>query len=171
MGAASKSATPTSEREIVMTRTLDAPRDRVFAVWTDPKHVSNWYGPNGFTVTIHEMDVRPGGVWRFIMHGPDGTDFDNYIAFLEVVRPERLVFLHGSTADDPNAFDASVTFAEQGDAGDKTLVTLRMLFKTKEQRDQTVGFGAVELGYQTLGRLAAYVAGPALTHTSHRDGR
>jgi uncharacterized protein YndB with AHSA1/START domain len=171
MDVAGKSAAPTSDREIVLTRTLDAPRDRVFAVWTDPKHVTNWYGPNGFTVTIHEMDVRPGGVWRFIMHGPDGTDFDNYISFVEVVRPERLVFLHGSTANDPNAFDSSVTFAEQGEAGDKTLVTLRLLFKTKEQRDQTIGFGAVELGYQTLGRLAAYVAGPASTPTSNRDGR
>lgn len=167
MSATSKSATPESDREIVMTRTLDAPRDRVFAVWTDPTHVGNWYGPTGFTITTHEMDVRPGGVWRFIMHGPDGTDYDNHIEYREVVRPERLVLLHGSVADDPDAFDATVTFTDQGA---RTQVTMRMVFKTKEQRDQNIGIGAVELGNQTLGRLAEYVAGLAPSNATSRGG-
>lgn len=166
MDVASKSTPAESDREIVMTRVLDAPRDRVFSVWTDPQHVSRWYGPNGFTITTHEMDVRPGGVWRFIMHGPDGTDYDNRIDYLEVVPPERLVFLHGSAADDPNAFDSSVIFTEQGDHGDKTLVTMRSVFKTKQQRDYVIGFGAVELGHQTLGRLAEYVTGARMTNAN-----
>ena len=63
--------TNTAEREIVATRVFDASRELVFNMWIDPKHVAQWWGPKGFTNTIQEMDVRPGGVWRFIMHGPD----------------------------------------------------------------------------------------------------
>ena len=166
MSVTSNPAGPESEREIVMTHTLDAPRERVFDVWTYPRHVANWYGPDGFTITTHEMDVRPGGAWRFVMHAPDGTDFDNYIGYLEVVRPERLIFLHGSSADDPDMFDGSVTFESEGST---TRVTLRMVFRTKQQRDDTVGFGAVELGYQTLGRLARYVE-PTTTPISSETG-
>ena len=68
----------TADREIVATRVFDAPRDLVFRMWTDPAHIVHWWGPNGFTTTIHEMDVRPGGMWRFIMHGPDGVDYPQY---------------------------------------------------------------------------------------------
>ena len=60
------------------------------AQWTDPEHVAKWWGPTGFTNTIYEMDVRPGGVWRFVMHGPDGIDYQNKIVYIEVVKPERL---------------------------------------------------------------------------------
>jgi uncharacterized protein YndB with AHSA1/START domain len=88
--------TSTSDREIVATRVFDAPRELVFQMWTDPQHISNWYGPRGFTTTTHEMDVRPGGVWRHVMHGPDGTDYPNEIVYLEVVKPERLVYDHVS---------------------------------------------------------------------------
>ena len=70
-----------ARREIITTRVLDAPRELVWKAWTDPKHVAEWWGPNGFTNTIHEMDVRPDGVWRFIMHGPDGVDYKNEIVF------------------------------------------------------------------------------------------
>ena len=84
----------TPDREIVIKRTLDAPRELVFAAWTDLKHLPHWYGPNGFTTTIHEMDLRPGGVWRLTMHGPDGRDYTSKIVFSEVVRPERLVYRH-----------------------------------------------------------------------------
>ena len=117
----------------------------------------NAYLHDGFTITTHAMDVRPGGVWRFIMHGPDGTTYDNRIDYREVVRPERLVFLHGSVENDPEAFDASVTFTDQGG---KSLVTMRSVFRTKAQYDQVVGFGAVELGLQTLRRCAEYLEAP-----------
>ena len=73
--------------EIVTTRLLNAPRALVFEAWTDPHHVAQWWGPNGFTNTIHEMDVTPGGVWRFVMHGPDGVDYPNRIVYIEVVNP------------------------------------------------------------------------------------
>ncbi len=89
-------ATETTDREIVATRLLDAPRELVWEVWTDPKHLAQWWGSNGFANTIHEIEVKPGGVWRFIMHGPDGTDYKNEIVYVEVVKPERLVYDHVS---------------------------------------------------------------------------
>ena len=144
--------TSTADREIVTTRVLDAPRERVWKAWTDREQVAQWWGPNGFTSTIHEMDLRPGGVWRFVMHGPDGTDYKNKIIYDEIVKPERLSYLHESGPK----FHATATFDEQGG---KTTVTTRMLFDTVEERDRTVKvFGAVEGAKQTLGRLAEHVA-------------
>jgi uncharacterized protein YndB with AHSA1/START domain len=145
----------TAEREIIMTRIFNAPRELVFKAWTDPQHVDNWWGPTGFQNETCEMDVRPGGVWRYVMHGPDGVDYDNKIVYAEVVQPERLVYTHGSSVeDDPAAFHVTVTFDQQGD---KTLLTMRPLFATAAQRDAIVAFGAVELGQQSLGRLAEYI--------------
>ncbi|MCE9556439.1 MAG: SRPBCC family protein [Planctomycetes bacterium] len=155
-----KTTTPapsTADREIVITRVYDAPRQLVFDAWTDPKHIAQWWGPNGFTTTIHERTVRPGGVWRFIMHGPDGVDWPNRIDYLEVVPPERLVYYHDSDIDnDPDRFHVTVTFVE--DDG-RTTLTLRTLFNTVEQCEQVKAFGAVEGGKQTLERLAQFLAG------------
>ena len=149
-------ATAAGEREIVTTRVFDAPRELVFDAWTDPKHIAEWWGPNGFTTTVYEMDVRPGGMWRFMMHGPDGTDWPNRIVYREVVRPERLAFEHGSDIDDdPQRFQVTITFADH-EGG--TLLTQRMLFATAEQRARVIGFGAIELGQQTLDRFAAHLA-------------
>ena len=75
---------------IVTTRVFDAPRDLVWAAWTDPAHLAQWWGPDGFTTTTSAYDLRPGGTWRFMMHGPDGSDYPNRITFDEIVRPERL---------------------------------------------------------------------------------
>ena len=148
-------ALDTTEREIVTTRTFDAPRDLVFKAWTDPKHVAEWWGPNGFTNTIIEMNVRPGGVWRFIMHGPDGTDYPNRTVFHEVVEPERLVYTHDSDIDDdPDGFHVTVTFEARGH---KTIVTMRALLKSVEACVKAKAFGAVEGGKQTLERFAEYV--------------
>ena len=144
-------ATLTSAREIVITRVFNAPRELVFAAWTDPVHIGRWYGPNGFSITMQEMDVRPGGYWRFIMHGPDGTDYLNENQYLEIVKPERLVYLHGPTPK----FQATVTF--ENDNG-KTRLTLRTTFATAEERDYIVKtFHAIEGGNQTLARLAEFL--------------
>ncbi len=144
------------EREIVMTRVFDAPRELVFDAWTDPVNIDAWWGPDGFTTTTFERDVRPGGTWRYVMRGPDGTDYDNRMVYQEVSRPERIVYLHGHDVDDdPARFEVTVTFA---DLGGRTEMTTRTVFATAEQREQTVKFGAVELGYQTWARLAAYLA-------------
>src|SRR5215469_11779411 len=75
-------------RSIVTTRIIDAPRTLVFEAWTDPKHLAQWWGPNGFSTTTSSFDMRPGGVWRFVMHGPDGRDYQNHVTFEEVVKPE-----------------------------------------------------------------------------------
>ena len=83
-----------SSREIITTRHVDAPRDLVFRAFTEPEHVIHWWGPFGFRNTIHEMAVKPGGVWRFTMLGPDGTDYPNEIRYRDVVIPERLTYRH-----------------------------------------------------------------------------
>ena len=145
-----------ADREIVLSRELDAPRELVWRAYTDPAHLPNWWGPHGFTNTVHEIDVRPGGRWRFTMHGPDGTDYPNRIVYREVVAPERLEFAHGEDVDDdPDAFQVTVTFDDLG--GGRTRVTQRMLFPTAAQREAVVQFGAVELGKQTMDKLAAYL--------------
>ncbi len=142
-----------SDREIVATRLFDAPRQIVFQMWTDPKHIVNWWGPRGFTTTIHEMDVRPGGVWQFVMHGPDGTDYNNKIIYRDVESPELITYSHVSGP----VFDVTVTFTE---VDDKTSVTMRMLFESAAQRNKVAEeFGAVEGLHQTLDRLVEEVLG------------
>ena len=147
-----------SDREIVITRVYDAPREVVWDAWTDPQQVVHWWGPKGFTTTIHEMDVRPGGVWRLTMHGPDGTDYPNHSAFVEVVKPERIVYSHGGgRKGGPGAqFEATWTFEAQEA---KTKLTLRMVFPSAAARDLVVKtYNAIEGGNQTLGRLAEQLA-------------
>jgi len=147
----------TDTPDLVISRVFDAPRELVFKAWTEPAMLLRWWGPRGFTNTFHEIDVRPGGTWRFIMHGPDGVDYPNLIVFDEVIRPERLVYTHGSGVEgDPGTFNVTATFEEQGD---KTLLTLRMLFPTIEERDRVVNeHGALEGARQTLERLAEHLA-------------
>ena len=146
-----------TERELVFTRVFDAPRSLVFRAWTEPEHVAQWWGPDGFTTTIYEMDVRPGGVWRFVMHGPDGVDYKNRIVFNEVVKPERLVYTHaGEEADEAVHFHVTVTFTDQGG---KTRLTMRMTFDMAEELERVVKqYGAVEGAKQHLGRLGQYLA-------------
>jgi uncharacterized protein YndB with AHSA1/START domain len=105
----------TADREIVISRIVDARRERVWQAWTDQKHVAQWWGPRGFTTTTYKMDVRPGGVWRFVMHVPDGRDYQNKITYLEIVRPERLVYAHGGDDDlEPVSFRTTATFVDLG---------------------------------------------------------
>ena len=152
-GAASSD---TSDREILLSRTYDAPRELVFEAWIDPVHVAEWWGPAGFTTTSLEMDPRPGGTWRFIMHGPDGVDYPNRIDYLEITKPERLVYTHGSDEEPPQIqFEATLDFAERGG---QTELSLRMLFRTAAERDLVVEqYGAIEGGIQHLQRLADYL--------------
>lgn len=150
---------PTSwalDREIVLVRVLDAARHAVFAAWTDADAFCQWFGPEGFTCTVHTMDVRPGGHARFDMVAPNGTVFTNRFDYLEVVPGERLVMDHGADADDdPARFRVTVTLDEQGDG--KTVLTLRQLHPTAELRAEKIGFGAVELGLQTMHKLARHL--------------
>lgn len=150
-----KTHTDTRERELVMTRIINAPRVLVFKVWTEAEHMAKWWGPNGFTNTIHSMEVKRGGHIDFIMHGPDGTDYPNYIAYKEVERPSKLCYLHGSVANDPKAFDVTVTFE---DLGQKTEITMKMVFNSREEKDFVVEkYGAIEGNKQTMDRLEKYL--------------
>jgi uncharacterized protein YndB with AHSA1/START domain len=147
-----------AEKEIVVSRVFDAPRELVWNAWTDPKQIVKWWGPRGFTTTIEEMDVRPGGSWRHTMHGPDGANYPNESFFLEVVKHERIVFSHAGHREGGPAvnFRSTWTFEEQ--AG-KTKVTIRMVFDSAQERDRVEkDFGAIEGGNQTLGRLAEHLA-------------
>lgn len=78
-----------ADREIIATRVFKTPRLLVFKAWTDPDHLIHWWGPKGFTSTFHEFDLRPGGVWRLVMHGPNGADFQNESIFVEIVKPDE----------------------------------------------------------------------------------
>jgi uncharacterized protein YndB with AHSA1/START domain len=144
--------TETTDREITGSRIFNAPRELVFKMWTDPEHIVKWWGPTGFRNTIFEMDVRPGGKWRHLMHGPDGVDYKNESIYLEVIQPERLVYQHISAP----GFISTVTFE---DLGDKTKVNMHMLFETAEIRDTTVKvFNAIQGLQETLQRLADQLA-------------
>ena len=148
----------TSDREIVTTRTFDAPRALVFKMWTDPEHIARWWGPNGFTTTTLEIDVRPGGVWRFIMHGPDGRDYENRVTFDEIVKPERLVYHHGGGDDvEPVQFKTTISFEDLGN--NKTCVTWHGQFPTAAERDRVIKeYGADKGLLQTMARLAEHLA-------------
>jgi uncharacterized protein YndB with AHSA1/START domain len=142
-------------RELIIQRKLNAPRELVFKVWTDPDHVVKWWGPNGFTNTNIEMNVKEGGVWRYIMHAPDGTNFPNRITFIQVLKPERLIYWHGSDEDnDPNAFHVTITF-EAND--NQTNLTMRSVFKSAAALEEVRKFGAVEGGNQSLQRLESHL--------------
>jgi len=144
------------DREIVLCRVFDAPRELVFEAWTKEEHLSKWFGPRGFSTKTHECDVRVGGRWRFDMIGPDGKTWDSRIVFLELNAPELLVFDHGSDKDDDeHRFRMTITFDAQSDG--KTVMTMRQLHPTKEQRNAGIGFGAVELGYTTLDKLGEHL--------------
>jgi len=141
------------DRELAITRVFDARRELIWNAWTDPKQIVQWWGPRGFTTTIDEMDVRPGGVWKQTMHGPDGTDYPSQGVFIEVLRPVRIVYsmVGGKKGDPGHQFEATWTFDAQGD---KTKLTLRMIFPSAEIREYAVKtYGVLEGGNQTLDRL------------------
>jgi len=146
-------------RMIIATRVFDAPRDLVFEAWTDPKHLAQWWGPTGFTTTTRSIDFRSGGVWRFVMHGPDGPDgrdYENRISYVEIVKPERLVYRHGGGEDvEPVQFEVMVTFE---DLKGKTKLTMQMVFPSAAERERVIkDYGADKGLAQTLARLGEYV--------------
>ena len=148
-------------RLIIAVRVFDAPRDLVFAVWSDPRHLAHWWGPHGFRTTTHSFDMRPGGVWRFVMHGPDGRDYQNRITYEEVVRPERIVYRHGGGEDvEPVQFKTTVIFEPvQGGTLGRTRITMRMDFPSASERERVIKeYGADRGLAQTLARLGEYVA-------------
>lgn len=156
--SANQGMASTTDREIVITRIVNAPRELVWEAMTNPQHVVQWWGPTGFTTTIEKMDVRVGGVWKHVMHGPDGTDYPNKSTFAEILKPERIVYSHGGgRKGGPGVqFEATWSFETMGS---KTKVTIHMVFPSTEARDLVVReYGAIEGGNQTLGRLEEFLA-------------
>jgi uncharacterized protein YndB with AHSA1/START domain len=140
-----------ADRELTITRLFNAPVNLVWDVWTKPEHIKNWWGPAGFYNTIFEMDVKPGGTWDFIMHGPDGTDYKNKSVFKEVIKFEKIVYDHVSSPK----FRATVTFEERGN---KTFLTWNMLFETPEELTKVVKvFKADEGLKQNVAKLETYL--------------
>ena len=156
-GQEARAEPTTADREIVISRFIDAPRELVFEAFTETRHLSRWWGPEGFSTTTRSFEFHVGGAWDFVMHGPDGTDYQEWITWTEIVPPERIALLHGESRDDPNTFESALTFASDG-AG--TRIEMRTVFPTKEMRDQAVESShAIEGGRQTLAHLDAYVTG------------
>src|SRR3954453_15509891 len=155
MGRGAPAQPAAAAREIVISRVISAPRALVFEAFTGVRHLSGWWGPEGFTTTTRAFEFRVGGVWDFVMHGPDGTDYQEWISWIEIAPPERITLLHGESRGDPNAFESVLTFAPDGGA---TRIEMRTVFPTKELRDEAVErYHAIEGGQQTLSNLAAYV--------------
>lgn len=149
-----------SDREVMFTRVLDAPRELVWKVWTDPQHLHEWWGPVGFTTTTHEFSFIEGGVWRSVMHGPDGTDYPTRIFFREITPPARLVYDNGwDLPGAPLDFSVVCDFVAEGQ---RTRFSLRMTFQDAVAcRTAVERYGILEGGTQTLDRLAGYVDGLA----------
>src|SRR6516225_7856846 len=163
-GAPAEAAT--ADREIVISRVINAPRELVFEVFTEVRHLSRWWGPAGFTTTTRSFEFRVGGAWDFVMHGPDGTDYQEWITWREIVPPERIALLHGESRHDPNAFESVLTFEP---ASEQTRIVMRAVFPTKELRDEAVEkYHAIESGEQTLRNLAAYVTEVAWERSTDR---
>jgi uncharacterized protein YndB with AHSA1/START domain len=136
----------TDDAVIIMRRTFDAPRDVVWTALTDPRHVAQWYGGRGFSNPVCEMDVRPGGRWRHVMRTPDGAELAMEFVFLEVVRPERLVWTNADAGTGPGTGPhhnvMTVTLEE---AGRQTKWKLVTRFRSLAERDQ-----ALKIGFTTV---------------------
>jgi uncharacterized protein YndB with AHSA1/START domain len=140
----------TKDREISITRTLNAPIDLVWEAWTTPEHIAQWWGPNGFTNTISKMDMQPGGEWLLVMHGPDGTDYKNKSIFKEIIPHKKIVFDHVA----PN-FTATIEFEARGET---TFLKWHMLFQSAELFIQVVKtFKADEGLKQNVEKFQAYI--------------
>jgi uncharacterized protein YndB with AHSA1/START domain len=159
MNAMNKEA-PEADREIVVSRLIDAPVARVWRAWTDNAEIVKWWGPHGFSDETEKREFKPGGHWRHVMIGPDGTRFPNYATYQELVENERIVLVNAGSKEDAEkgvGFRSTITFKA---VGSKTEITMRSVFPTAAMREMVVKqFKAIEGGHQTLSRLAARVEG------------
>lgn len=142
-------------RTLSVSRLVGAPPELVFRMFSEARHLDAWWGPDGFTNETHEMDFSVGGLWRYTMHGPDGKAWPNWIRYREISPPMRLFYDHGGEIDEPAHFEGEIRFEAEGD---KTRVTLTLVFPTPEARNATLKFGAVDGGNQTLAKLDAYLS-------------
>lgn len=147
-------STKTKSNELKITRIYNAPVEMVWEAWTDPNKVSQWWGPRGFTLTTHSKDLRPGGSWKYTMHGPDGTDYPNDTKYLEVEKYTKLVYDHGGYEDRPPLFRVTVLFSE---INGKTKMDMTMTLATAEAAEDIRKFIKKAGGDGTWDRLAEFV--------------
>ncbi len=140
--------------ELYITRLYDAPLSMVWDAWTDPEQVKLWWGPRGFTLTTHSKDLRPGGHWRYTMHGPDGTNYPNHTVYHEVEEGKKLVYDHGGSDDRPPLFRVTALFSEENG---KTKLEMTMALSTPEAAKEIKAFIKKANGESTWDRLAEYV--------------
>ena len=151
-------ASPTADPEMVVSRLIAAPAALVFNAWIEPKQIEQWWGPNGFITTVHEMEVVEGGIARLVMHGPDGVDYPNKLVYTDIKAAKLLSYMHSDDSDSDNdaaAFGVTVLF--EGDEH-QTRVTMHALFKTAAERERVVKeYGALNGANQTLERLEIFL--------------
>lgn len=146
--------TTPSDREVVMTREVEAPRELVFDAWTKPEHVQQWMlGPSGWTMPVCEIDLRPGGAWRFVWGRADGTEMEMRGEYREVTPPERLVSTESWGGDWPETIN-TVTFSEEDG---KTTITQTVLYPSREARDAALETGMKDGVSLSFDRLAEHV--------------
>ena len=157
MAASSHTLTVTtpSEREILMTRVFDAPRELVFEAHSTPEHMKEWWGPRGFTMPVCEMDFRPGGAYRFVQRGPDGEEYAFRGEFREIVRPEKIVWTFEFEGMPGNVSVDTLTLEEEEDG--RTTLIARSVFDTVEQRDGMLQSGMESGAAETYDRLEEYL--------------
>lgn len=143
-----------SDREIMLTRAFDAPRDLVFEAWTNPEHVRHWWGPRSSTMVHCEADVRPGGSWRYVTRGEDGVEVPFTGVYQEVTRPERVVHTEIYDVEPFNSGDPAVVTVTFSEEGGRTTVTSTSLFTSKEVRDIVLGSGMEVGAAESYDRLA-----------------
>ena len=145
--------TKTADREILVTRVIDAPRELVFAAFTEREHAEQWWIPNG---TTHEWNGQPGGFWRYSQPGPGGAEYSFKVKFIEMDKPSRFVYDYGTDAEDaPEPVRTTVTFEDQDG---KTKVTLQLLFATTVELENAMKYGAAKGAKLALDNLANYLA-------------
>jgi uncharacterized protein YndB with AHSA1/START domain len=141
----------TQDRELFVTRTINAPVELVWEVWTKPEHIAKWWGPDGFTNTITKMEVRPGGVWELIMHGPDGTNYPNKSIFREIVPLKKIVYEHVS---EPHIL-ATISFEKKGK---QTVIIWHALFDSREAFIEVVKKHKADVGFkQNVEKMSVYL--------------
>jgi uncharacterized protein YndB with AHSA1/START domain len=140
-----------SDREVIITRIFEAPRELIFKAYTDPVLIPKWWGPRGFSTRVDKMEVGPGGVWRFVQRGQDGKEYAFNGVFREILPPERLIQTFEFEGMPGHALLQTVTFEDQGG---KTKLTITALFQSMEDRDGMLKTGMKEGAAETLDHLA-----------------
>ena len=147
-----------SDREIVVSRTFDAPRRLVWQAWTKAEHLTQWWGPKGWTLPVCEVDFRPGGTWFYCMQGPDGMLACGKATYSEIEEPRRIIYQDSFVDSDGNALDGmplSQVTVEFTDQGSKTFVKSTNVYASKADRDKVIEMGMEPGIDQTLDRLEA----------------